>query len=109
MRSRRISEIASFEKISREEARLIVAANPLLNGESPISSRFSTNLLSEEAWRDRYYNSSIKEFSKHVIVVEDDKPAAKMTEQVGESCHDCMKRSQLRDSSPELFSDPHKT
>ena len=39
-----------------------------------------------------------------MIVVEDDKPAAKMTEQAGESCHDCVrKRSQSR---AELLSDP---
>ena len=29
-----------------------------------------------------------------------------MTEHAGESCHDREKRSQSRDSSPELFSDP---
>ena len=47
-------------------------------------------------------NSSVKQNdqskrSKDVIVVEDDdKPAAKMTEQAGESCHDRVKRSRWR-------------
>ena len=41
-----------------------------------------------------------------VIVVEDDIPASKMTEQAGESRHERVKGSLSQDSSPELFSDP---
>ena len=85
----------------------------LPSGETPTSSRFILACYSGERGGLKGQiqqlcktKRPVTESSKDVIVVEDNKPAVKMTEQAGESCHDRVKRSQSRDSSPELFSDP---
>ena len=111
------SRLPTYEKTTAlpEEARLIVAANPLPNRETPIYYEIATSTqTSEEAWRDRYSNNKQlcetndqSKRSKDVIVVQDDIiPVVKMLEQAGESWHDRGNRSRWRDSSPELFSDP---
>ena len=77
--------------------RLIVAENPLSNRDS--NQLTITSLLLRQARRPGGTNtrpsSSVKQNaqSKGMIVVGDDKPAVKTTEQAGESCHDRMKRS----------------
>ena len=92
------SRLSPSKRRPREEARVIVVANSLPNRETPTSSPFILACYSNkrgglEAARP---SSSVKQNdqskrSKELIVVENDIPAAKMTEQAGESCHDCVK------------------